>query len=223
MLRLGRKYDISNMQTDAISRLRQGFPTTLEAFYESLNPPYSFGGIQGTPGFLVALLKLVDENGATMTIPILGLLCLAEYSLEALFSGFDQEGAPIVTLSDAMKLKLALAVEKIQVFQVTNLQWLTNTSEKNRTIPSRLCEDRHKCSKARDVMARLGLRDKNRLDVSHLIHPWSEVGGGAWKHALCEPCEKAAMATYSASCIKAWEQLPIFFGLPDWKDLKDTY
>ncbi|KAJ6480107.1 hypothetical protein DFH09DRAFT_1056034 [Mycena vulgaris] len=230
MLRLGRKYDIASLKLDASSRIHRGFPSTLAAFdksYSFAKPTARYGAIEPVPGFLVDLLKLAYENGLYTSIPPLALLCLAKHNLETLFSGVKRDDGSRIILPDDIKLTLALALERIQLFQMKNLDWLTH----NEIIPNRSCVDSD-CSLVRDVMYMSNIEydryhdddsSEARLDVTHLIHPYLEVKGGRWHDVLCACCEKAAKAEYNASRIKAWEKLPTFFGLPDWKDLTDTY
>ncbi|KAJ7637508.1 hypothetical protein B0H17DRAFT_1339515 [Mycena rosella] len=218
MLRLGRKYDISSLKNDAISRMHRGFPTTLDAFDKCISSQSSapFGGIQSTPGLLIDLLNLAYENGVHTSIPTIGLNCLVKYSLETLFP--VEPGAHII-LPDSIKLTLALALERIQIFQKENLGWLTH----NEVLPSPACEDPYGCSQVRDEMAHLDLR-RDKLDVTYFIHPWLLVGEGMWQlFGLCEACENAAKDQHNVGRLRAWERLPVLFGLPEWKDLKDAY
>ncbi|KAJ7164769.1 hypothetical protein C8R43DRAFT_988349 [Mycena crocata] len=215
MLRLGRKYDIPSFRNDAISRIHHEFPTRL-AVWDRQTGTGLFEKIQSTTGVLVDLLNLAYENGIYTSIPALAFRCLHTYSLERLFEGIDRGDGSRAIIPDGTKIILALALERIQVFQKSNIEWLKD----DEIIPSSACKSRTKCIKEQALMVRIECLDK-KVDLTYTAHTWSKAGAGKWTNRLCHSCEDAAKGPHDAGRKKAWNQLPTFFGLPGWNDLKD--
>ncbi|KAK7048046.1 hypothetical protein R3P38DRAFT_1849524 [Favolaschia claudopus] len=155
--------------------------------------------------------------GVYTSIPALGFLCLHKYSLQQLFDGLERADGSQATLPDHTKLVLALALEKMQLFQRTNVSWIKD----DELIPSACCKSRTKCIKEQAVMARVECLDR-KVDVSFLLESWAKVGEGKWKGRLCAFCEEAAKRPYDVARKKAWGMLPSFFGLVPWEELTDA-
>ncbi|KAJ7465230.1 hypothetical protein FB451DRAFT_432427 [Mycena latifolia] len=215
MLRLGRKYEMPRFKSDAISRIHHEFPTRLTA-WDRRTATGLFEKINPASGVLVDLLNLAYETGIYTSIPTLAFRCLHVYSLEKLFEGVERADGSRATVPDCTKVTLALALERIQLFQKTNLEWL----KEDDVIPSGGCKARTKCCKEQALMARIECLDR-KVDLTYTIHTWSKAGEGKWSNRLCFSCEGAAKFAYDAGRREAWDRLPSFFGLPVWKDLKD--
>ncbi|KAJ6584595.1 hypothetical protein B0H19DRAFT_926100 [Mycena capillaripes] len=217
-LRLGRKYEAPAFKRDAVWRLHVAFPATLELWDKRMARERLYGLelIHLTPGVYVDLLNLAYENGVYTCIPALAFRCLSLYSL--LFAGIDREDGSKAALPDATKLILAGALEAIQLFQRNNLEWLREEGE---VVPSyHECVVYDQCDQHRRAMCRIECNEE-RVDITYTLDLWDKVAGGEWVGRLCKECEKDARVEHDAARLRAWEQLPVFFGLPQWKDLKD--
>ncbi|KAJ7610274.1 hypothetical protein DFH06DRAFT_1246302 [Mycena polygramma] len=215
MLRLGRKYDIASFTNDAVSRIHHDFPARLLS-WDRRSAAGFFEKIETAGGILIDLLNLAYEMGIYRSIPALAFRCLDVYSLEKLFEGVDRGDGTRAALPDGTKVTLALALERIQLFQKTNLHWLREDD----VIPSAGCKSRTKCVKEQAAMARIECLDR-KVDLTYMLDPWSKAGQGKWVNRLCGACEVAAKGPYDAGRKKAWNLLPTFFGLPVWSELKD--
>ncbi|KAJ6584598.1 hypothetical protein B0H19DRAFT_1105694 [Mycena capillaripes] len=215
MLRLGRKYEMSSFKNDAVSRIHHDFPSRLST-WDRRSATGFFEKIQHTNGVLIDLLNLAYETGIYTSIPALAFRCLHVYSLERLFEGVKREDGSSAIIPDGTKVTLALALERIQLFQRTNLTWL----KEDNVIPSTSCKSRTKCVKEQALMARIECQDR-KVDLTYTLDPWRKFGPVGWTNRLCAACEEAAKVPYDAGRKKAWNLLPTFFGLPGWNELKD--
>ncbi|KAF7365516.1 BTB domain-containing protein [Mycena venus] len=220
-LRLGRKYEAPAFKQDAARRLHAEFPAILNVWDRRQVRERSNGleMLRSTPGLYIDLLNLAYENGVYTCVPALALRCLSLYTLSELFAGIERENGSRAMLPDETKLTLARALEAIQLFQWHNLEWLREEGEPV-PIEDHEFEQYDKCDYQRQMMCHLNVAPA-RVDITYLLEPWEKVAGGKWVGALCEDCEKAAKVEHNAGRQRAWDQLPIFFGLPEWKDLKD--
>ncbi|KAJ7457631.1 hypothetical protein B0H11DRAFT_2062857 [Mycena galericulata] len=216
-LRLGRKYEALSFKQDAMLRMHNEFPARLELWDRRMAANHTLDWIQPRQGVLIDLLNVAYENGVYTSIPALAFRCLSQYTLAQLFAGVERDDGSRAMLPDATKVVLAQAQEAILMFQRENLQWLREEEE---VVPSQDCEVYDDCTEHRKDMYRIECRP-DRVDLSYTLAIWNKVGDGSWVDRLCKECEPLAKAQYEVGRLKAWEKLPTFFGLPEWKDLKD--
>ncbi|KAJ7432201.1 hypothetical protein B0H11DRAFT_1890584 [Mycena galericulata] len=211
MLRLGRKYEMQKAKDDAVARIRSEFPAELQEWQAT---PNTLVYIEAGAAVYVDMLNLCFECGILPSIPSLALACLSGNKLETLFTGVKRNDGSFVILSDTIKLILALAVERLIIFQHESLAWL----EDEAVVPHTSCLSRSRCSQQRLALNHtVAWGEKRMIDLSYVIDVWDS----RWTGKLCQVCESAARASYNASREKGWELLPTFFGLPEWKNLKD--
>ncbi|KAJ7465232.1 hypothetical protein FB451DRAFT_432468 [Mycena latifolia] len=215
-LRLGRKYEVLLFKADAVRRMHLEFPAKLDAWDQRVARD-RLDWIKPAAGVHVDLLNLAYENGVFTCIPTLALRCLTQYTLSELFAGVKRDDGSRATLQSEIKLTLALALEKLQIFQRNNFEWLR---EEGDIVPCGDCEWYDDCEETRKRICRIECRP-DQVDVTYTVNTWNKAGGGAWVGRLCEDCDRAASAEYNIGRGKAWEMLPTFFGLPQWNDLKD--
>ncbi|KAJ7650831.1 hypothetical protein FB45DRAFT_1078011 [Roridomyces roridus] len=220
MLRLGRKYEIDKFKDDAVSRIRHAFPGLDEVW----DTKRDIERIEPRTGLVVDLLNLAHETGLKTCIPTLALRCLEVWTLRDLFKGIVRRDGSRAILNDALKLMLAVASEAIRGAQVQFFK----------TIPT---ESRCKfyCGVAPRTFYVYGYSSRVRpvrsvaADESYttgvVFH--QNISGGSPLLAetvigRCNLCEKCASAREGAYKSELWEKLPGPFGLPEWKDLKDS-
>ncbi|KAJ6553622.1 hypothetical protein DFH09DRAFT_1496253 [Mycena vulgaris] len=213
MLRLGRKYEITEFKDDALSRLHYEFPAKLGTWDRRL-AKNKLVKITERRGIVIDLLNLVYENGVYTSIPALAFKCLENYTLEGLSNGIKRKDGTQITFPDSTKLTLALASERILRLQWESIQWLHKLF---------LLEDLSNCGDCQ--LQLLGMHDMYHLehfqDMSCIIHPWDTIADADWMKDVCEECKDIVKAQWEIRRREAWGKLPSFFGLPGWKDLKD--
>ncbi|KAJ7366481.1 hypothetical protein DFH08DRAFT_665507, partial [Mycena albidolilacea] len=210
-LRLGRKYEAPTFKQDSVQRLYAEFPKTLDLWdkRQACFRLYSLEYTRPTASVLIDLLNLAYENGVYTCIPALSFRCLNLYPLSKLFEGIDREDGSRAVLPDATKVTLAHALESIQFFRRINLEWLREEGE---VVPHRDCEVDDECEAHRQQIAAL------TMWTSRALEPWDVVASGEWAGRFCkEWCEPAARLEHEAGRRRAWDQLPDFFGLPEWE------
>ncbi|KAJ7443803.1 hypothetical protein FB451DRAFT_1149473 [Mycena latifolia] len=214
MLRLGRKYDFRKAKDDAVARIHSEFPADFKG-WEQVGDEFTHI-VTPRVGLLIELLNLAYECGICTSIPTLAMSCLNRYTLDTLFKGVQRDdGSYVAVASDANKLVLAVAHNRFLLFQRENMAWLDGDD----VIPHESCESRVRCKEQKGVLL-LNCIMTSEEDEDHkfafTIDPW-----GVSSAELCDICEEGAKASYETSRQKCWDLLPSFFGLPDWKDLKD--
>ncbi|KAJ7185845.1 hypothetical protein C8R46DRAFT_1289076 [Mycena filopes] len=205
------KYDFIEPQTAAVARIRYEFPSDFKAFNDL---DADMTRIKYRRGIYCDLLNLAYECGIYSSIPLLAFCCLRENSLESLFDGVQRDDGSRVILSDELKINLALAFGKMALFQHRSLAWLRDAS----VVPHASCLSATRCTEQRNAMARVVDHDhEGQFNLGYTIDQWDD----RWTGMLCPLCEEAAIAVYDGNRRGAWELLPTFFGLPEWKDMQD--
>ncbi|KAJ7109632.1 hypothetical protein C8R43DRAFT_1079683 [Mycena crocata] len=214
MLRLGRKYEIQQAHEDAASRIRYEFPADFRAFND-LNADMT--RIKYHEGIYSDLLSLAYECGIYSSVPLLAFCCLRTYKLETLFNGVQRQGSrSFVMLPENFKIPMALALERMVLFQHASLSWLRNDS----VVPHAACLSPIRCAQQQSAMARIVDEDQDhdKFNLGYTVDQWDD----RWTGMLCGSCERVAEAMYELDRARGWELLPTFFGLPEWKDLRDV-
>ncbi|KAJ7449094.1 hypothetical protein B0H11DRAFT_336704 [Mycena galericulata] len=211
MLRLGQKYDIRKAKDDALERIHSVFPKDFEKWKST---PDDLVQIDSDPSLCIDLLNLCYECGIYSSIPSLALSCLCCYKLEEVLTGVNRADGTYLSPTSDVKLTLAIAFERILSFQRDSLAWLHGDT----VIPDVLCKSQTKCKHQKMALHHsVAWKGDGFLDLHYTIDGWDRE----WSGELCDSCEEAAKESYEASRLKGWQSLPSFFGLPEWKDLKD--
>ncbi|KAJ7735773.1 hypothetical protein B0H16DRAFT_1695591 [Mycena metata] len=196
MLRLGRKYDMRAPKDDALRRIRAEFPNVLEA-YDSCDNELTT--IDHEDGVYSHLLNLLYECGVYSAIPMVGMACLSQFSLETL----------AVTVERDTVVTLAFALERILEFQrEKSLSWLHGDA----VIPDEACKFPKSCIKQQLELNHLITgREKYPFHTSYTIEQWEDE----WEGEFCDMCETAAKEFYAARRREGWDLLPTFFRAPE--------
>ncbi|KAJ7734579.1 hypothetical protein DFH07DRAFT_928463 [Mycena maculata] len=211
MLRLGKKYEISRAEEDSVSRIQYEFPSDFQAFNDL---DADMTKIKYHRGIYCDLLRLAYECGVYSSIPLLAFCCLRTDKLETIFKGVRRSDGSSATLPDDLKLTMALALERIALFQHESLSWLRTAS----VIPHTACQSKARCTEQQHSMARVVEQDhKGQFNLGYTIDQWDD----RWTGMLCPVCDAAAEGVYELNRAKGWELLPGFFGLPQWEELRN--
>lgn len=200
-LRLGNKYEIPSLRTEAIVRLTAHFPSTLEEW----DKPRTL--IQFHPGFVCDVIKLAHDQEVQSILPA------AFYSCCVL--DVHHFIAPISTSQDHLPLspqdrdRCLLARERLISKQFSQtFGWL------NPGDYSFNCTDIQRCN------------DTKRTIFWHLAtHPLCSAlkhWGNQWENGLCQPCILTCRDEHNSGRAEIWENLPSYFSLPPWDQLLET-
>jgi hypothetical protein len=92
---------------------------------------------------------------------------------------------------------------------------LQGWARENLLLPSQQCSSISICSHKKLLVAQLLFPT---IDGHlHQLGPWDQES----KTPLCKPCFDSLNVAYEKARQKLWDDLPSFFGLPPWEELKD--
>ncbi|KAJ7686503.1 hypothetical protein B0H17DRAFT_940412 [Mycena rosella] len=207
LIRLGRKYDFRDLLELAVERLIYENPPTLDGYMALSNPRYNMTCIESYTGVYFDIITLARENN------ILSVLPCAYYRAvlfsDQVFDGIEKKDGTSTSLAPIDQRRCVLGRESVlkQRFRPGyTLAWLRtwDDHDDNCTAPS-------KCIKSRDELFRKYTVDDGRL----LALATFQLKG------FCASCKGHANEAIVAGRKKVWEDLPGFFGLPPWDELKN--
>ncbi|KAL1671235.1 hypothetical protein EV122DRAFT_226916 [Schizophyllum commune] len=207
-LRMGHKYLIPALFDYGASHMRILYPSCLASYEEDIHIPATD---DVNPFELLSVARTV---GLETTIPALCLSYLRILEPQEIVEGLRGHR---LSPEDIVMFLLA----RSNIMGCSLCYWFKWTLEQHR---NRHCEAPAACTqtrlKSRDRVLTGVCLEGPDIDIAHgLLNDWN--GGGNMKGELCSPCAKKAQGMYEQGQEKFWEDLPSFFGLKPWKELRD--
>jgi hypothetical protein len=209
VLRLSAKYDVPYFKRRAYENLAPLFPTTLAAWDKLyFDKPH----ILTDPTWSFAVVQLFRDTGLSALLPAaLYAACFTSGGLDDILDGVLRDDGSRDELSEEDK-NVCIKARETLLFTQREL------------IPGSLliqttCETRDKCNYAR----LLSLRDLVDTEAAHgprhTFCPSGFESLTAFRSLACPPCRRSVDASWERIRQKIWEDLPGFFGLPNWPEL----
>ncbi|KAJ7353587.1 hypothetical protein DFH08DRAFT_857177 [Mycena albidolilacea] len=205
IIRLGRKYNFENLLASAVQRLTYEHPTTLDEFEKLLDET---GWYRPTKyiGICFDVINVAQENGLLAVLPSAYLRAIVYFTQEHILKGFHGPSLSY-TFSAEAQHRIILGGRKIIEAQWTRCDlwdWLSSDlcAVGCTSIPS--CLDRKKAI-FQVVIAQ-----------SFSAIPFQRLASG-----LCATCGAHHAKIMAEGRKKLWEDLPTFFDLPPWAELKN--
>ncbi|KAJ7502960.1 hypothetical protein B0H11DRAFT_612659 [Mycena galericulata] len=211
LIRLGRKYDFREVLNKTVERITYENPTTLEK-YDALkrNDTRTIGYYDG---IFFDMLTLARENNILAALPCAYYRILRKHDHSQMFDG--------ITRIDGTKASLAPIDLRTCVMghqRLVRAQWAAgNTLECLKVQDYDECIAPTECNAYRQVI----VVERGLISgYFGALLPLSAVEAGA-KGRLCAPCLQNTMESMAAGRKKMWDDLPGFFDLPPWSELKN--
>jgi hypothetical protein len=206
-LRLGRKYEIEHLRTEALTVLSMAFPSTCDAFLAL--PDNGQRYIAPCPALLFDVIALAREVGKLDILPAAYFSYCRMYQVNEVLEGIEREDGTLSVLS-AEDQKTLLRGWHALVYNMAgqSLYWILDDAELE-------CE-RQTCNLARKtIFLDLFAYGYRRPDVSISVSKWDVE----WEKDLCKLCRVACARLHKEGSYIKWSQLPEMFDLPEWDDL----
>ncbi|KAJ6589851.1 hypothetical protein DFH09DRAFT_217605 [Mycena vulgaris] len=212
LIRMGRKYEFRDILDSAVDRITFENPSTIGE-YEALkdrNGQYAPTRFLGDRSVIFDILTLARENNIQSALPCAYFRALIYHTRQQLFDGVSRENGDLSVLAPIDLRRCILARE-----QLLKAQWETgNTLE---CVKSRLsypdCPSELGCGASRQRL----------VDAYLLSMPLRAFPPTTFVDDLdvCAACKKHMKFSVAAGRKKMWKQLPSFFELPPWDELKN--
>ncbi|KAJ7039805.1 hypothetical protein C8F04DRAFT_949202, partial [Mycena alexandri] len=217
-VRLGRKYEFRNLFNIAVGRLAFENPATLKKYDALMDTlelaagkrvPHSTTRIVNYPGIRQDTLTLVRENGLLALLPCAYYRVLS-YSIDEIFSGISRPDGTTSRLSSIDLRTCAVGLERVLAMQFmpdSPLGWIILWK------PTDDCKSVSTCQSWRDTfISSILISGPKVYSLSVLTLENTQ---------LCVSCKEPAGRAAIAGRAKFWEDLPSFFDLPPWSELRN--
>ncbi|KAJ7496925.1 hypothetical protein FB451DRAFT_207902 [Mycena latifolia] len=212
LIRLGRKYEFRELLDSAVARLTFENPTTL-AEYDARIDPSGFLGYVPTRiinynGLIFDMLTVARENN------ILSALPCAYYRAACsghgrLLDGIKNRDGTLASLTSVEQRQCILGGQKLLIAQTQpgyTMGWLRSW------VPAAGCTQRNGCTTVRNICLH------RYLDSGAI---WALDSYTELYLEFCDACRPPNEAAVRVGREEMWEDLPGFFDLPRWNELKN--
>ncbi|KAJ7772079.1 hypothetical protein DFH07DRAFT_879163 [Mycena maculata] len=206
LIRLGRKYDFREILDATVERVTFENPTTLEEFPSG---KYNPTRIDYHPGLVFDMITLIRENNILSALPCAYYRAILFHSVN-IIDGIPREDGTLAALASIDQRRCGLAREKLIKTQLKTgytIGWLRDQGRAD-------CTNTSSCDAKRTEIL------YHYLDILNL---WAlgRIAQATMGKSLCEACRKHAIESNESGRKKLWEELPSFFELPPWNELKN--
>ncbi|KAJ7030063.1 hypothetical protein C8F04DRAFT_1236791 [Mycena alexandri] len=205
LIRLGRKYEFRKLLDSAMERLTFKNPTTLseyEARMTKNKQQYLPTRIVPFPSIILDILTLAREHDILTALPCAYYRALT-LPQALLFDGIPRGDGTVSSLAQADQRQCVLSYQKLLGTQFRpgySLAWVNTWKLEDD------CDSPEECNYVR------------KLDLYFLWFPLPTALFSGFEYASCEKRTRDAIKEGRE---KAWDELPSFFGLPPWNELKN--
>ncbi|KAJ7642779.1 hypothetical protein DFH06DRAFT_1477492 [Mycena polygramma] len=203
LLRLGRKYDFRKILDAAVQLVMYDNPTTLEDYLKHTT-------MHVTNCNALEMLTLVRENNIMSAQPCAYYEVVRGCEQSQLFDGVPRDDGTLAFLAPNDLRQCNLSRERIiakQMLPGFMWGWLVSWDYREDCALPRIC----------------AANREHMLQISVELHqPQAlDIGGELWDRMFCPECLRHMEKRIDAGRKKMWEELPSFFDLPPWSELKN--
>ncbi|KAF8216742.1 hypothetical protein K438DRAFT_2081667 [Mycena galopus ATCC 62051] len=204
LIRLGRKYNFKDLFDLAVARFMSECPTTLGE-YDA--PPATSTTITYYPGVEFDVVALASENRLMLALPSAYYFCVAAMSLDDLFDSISKADGTVASLPPADLRRCVVGRQRLLLKQFQSgytFGWTRRESN---------FEESSRCRKSRNTLVH------EVLDCALVgaLTPQSHLSD----LDFCATCTRDIEKCTTAGRKKIWEELPQFFDLPPWDELRN--
>jgi len=205
-LRLGKKYEISDLYDEAQAHLEIDLSDNLEAYITSQSSPWKITSVlSGSNDISVAAANIVREVGLLSMLPAALHMCMEYCTVEEIFAGLrDEDGNVVRTISQENQQACALAFQSYHELTGQTVSFVQTSLL--------TCTDRTMCQRAKKAFL------VENFFPSPKLTPLADCDE-EFLEALCPACAADARSLHRDNRKEAWRRLPGIFGLPDWTEL----
>lgn len=217
MLRLGTKYSIDHLRSEAIRRLKRCFPSSYPQFRNKAIFPNAKGdnfdlsnSIKLSIRDSIVVVNLAREFDLHFILPPAFYLC-AQLSFDTLVDGVPQEDDRVARLSPTdLKIVLRGTVALRNAY-------LQNWEELFHFKHGPSCKTMESCNAVALHVLRELWRVSGVARLSVLTAPgWMETLGTGTGPSICASCAKRLKVDHSQKRSRSWDELGKFFSIDNW-------
>jgi len=206
-LRLGSKYEIPQLRSEAVKRLSIEYPSKLDKWDAMILTPW--GEIQSHRGIHFSVINLAQEVGLTSILPAAFYSACEINGFGQILEGVCGDDDRLVILSaENQKVCMRGWGSLVHTQHDQTFKWLATADN---TL-FQACRTREKCNNTRMKVFHNTFRCG---PVCYALASW-QAGDEA---GLCGTCVAVSKKMHDAGRTIIWNYLPLAFDLPGWEEL----
>jgi hypothetical protein len=213
-LRLGSKYEIEHLHTEAMDVLSAGFPSTLEENdVENYND--GVGPLVFEKSMYFDVISLARETGIHRLLPAAYCYYCEMFVLDEVLEGIERvDGTLSVLSAQDQKVLMRGWHTLVRLQSVETFYWMTDVEHDDSDVFAG-CETTAsgKCALARrDIMCEEMFPMRSDCVA---LRCWDSL----WETRMCKACIAVCTDIHDEGRARIWDKLPSVFGLPAWNEL----
>lgn len=207
VLRLSTKYNVEYLRQRAFHQLSCLYPTTLEAWDHRVD-----AAIEIFDARPFAVLKLAKETNHPALLPAAMYLCADSEDINVILDGLDSiDGSHVELDWDEKRACIRARQNLLLALRSRIFRFLLGTLDvMGCTTPSSCDSSKFKWLRSLEASLNHG-----SPGVFSIKFPWS-----AFCRAVCEVCFSTSQAHSNNQRRALWDELPSFFDLPTWEEIR---
>jgi hypothetical protein len=207
-LRLGKKYEITKLYEEALSRLCNDYPPNLAQWERRERNGASIKYYAGVHFDVVNLAREIDIPSLLPTA--FYYICASPHPLDCITKGFTHMDGTSSIKSIEDKMICLVGRQKLITKQACQtLGWMDYAED------SEIAANCHQWSRCETARKKLWF-DMSHPTISHYpLNKWNTC----FEKDLCAPCIQSSKVTHTKGRVSVWNELPSLFELPDWGEL----
>lgn len=208
-LRLGKKYEITQLRTEALDILHYDFPSSLDEYDRNTTPRID----DFQPSTNVQVINLARETGTHVLLPAAFYgLCNYGLSIDDVLAIPDPTSLDSSSLSSEDQLLVVLGCHRLSDMKLkVTYAWMSNA---NTHAVSLHCLTPQSCTTAiKSAFFASTFSNHSKFDA---LTSWEHI---PWYQFMCDPCTADARRQHDEGRVQVWDRLPCIFGLPEWPEL----
>ncbi|KAF6759108.1 hypothetical protein DFP72DRAFT_1064071 [Ephemerocybe angulata] len=225
LIKMGTKYDIGQLRQEGFLRMRMEFPSCLLEYELVHFPPHGrsnvWKSIEYRSGVAFEVANFAFEHELTEILPTCYFFCITTHR-DDLLDGIVEAGRRVELSPTVQRICLA-GLKKLGKRYNTAFSWVDKFDGDNAEVAAYPhCDNPDDClTNGKPLICALWRPQKS---LAYMLYPWSklrprlEILHSGFN--ICASCLDGVEDTVDFSAEQIWNDLPSYFGLPSWKDLK---
>lgn len=214
-LRLGTKYEIEQLRSEAVNRISVEYPSQLDQWDTFQSKKSTMSQMHPERSNTFDVINLAQEINMPSLLPAAFYTCVANYDIQEVLDGIVRDDGSLATLPTTSQHKCMQGLHRLLKKQMQEtFVWMDERfiSESYTCIASGSGGGKKRCFfEKRDLFYKTWFSSPRCMALT----PWIDFS----ENNMCMNCRDSSREAHYIGRIKIWQELPSMFGLGNWDEL----